>query len=339
MLQGAPMRFGKAAATTLLLALALAVAPAGARPPTCKVQRGDTLSSIAKRYDVSVRDLRRWNHLRKDRIRPGDKLHLRPATRLYTVRRGDTIAKIAKREGATSEDIIDLNPGLDDGKLRAGEVIEVPGGEVNGPAHPSKEKKRAARRGKRKKREPCPNKITRVPRHVGYRRAHSDAGWATAQTNRFLRRGFSYVLRRHKLAPRVEVLDASRKDLSPVGDHRSHQEGRDVDISYYQKICPRRGCPAITVPPKMLDVRRQWTLLRYWIKRDQVDMIFIDRGLQEKLYEYAKTHGTTDKQLDEWFQYPRKAGSQEGIIRHWPGHRNHLHVRFKTARGSAATCK
>ena len=330
------MRSGKLAATTLLVALALAVAPVEARPATCTVQRGDSLSSIAKRYGVSVTDLRRWNHLRKDRIRPGDRLHLRPATRLYKVKKGDTLAKIAKREGGTVEDIVDLNPGIDGGKLRAGEMIEVPGGEVNGPAHPSKEQKRAARRGKREK---CPNKITRVPKHVGYRRAHTNAGWATAQTNEFLRRGFSHVLSRHKLAPRVEVLDASLKDLGPVGDHRSHQQGRDVDISYYQKICPRRGCPSEVVSPRMLDVRRQWTLLRYWLKRDQVEMIFIDRGLQAKLYEYAKKRGAKKKQLDEWFQYPRPAGSQEGIIRHWPGHRNHLHVRFKTANGSAATCK
>lgn len=330
------MRFGKVAATTLLIALALAVTPLDARPATCTVQRGDSLSSIAKRYDVTVNDLRRWNHLRKDRIRPGDRLHLRPATRLYKVKKGDTLAKIAKREGGTVEDIVELNPGIDDGKLRAGETIEVPGGEVNGPAHPSKEAKRSARRGKR---ESCPNKITRVPKHIGYRRAHSDAGWATAQTNSFLRKGFSYLLSRHRLAPRVEVLDASRQDLGPVGDHRSHQEGRDVDISYYQKICPRKGCPAEVVSPDKLDVRRQWTLLRYWLKRDQVDMIFIDRGLQAKLYEYAKKHGTKKKQLDEWFQYPRAAGAQEGIIRHWPGHRNHLHVRFKTAKGSAATCK
>jgi LysM repeat protein len=326
------MRFGRPVARWLLLAVLLTASPLAARPARCTVRRGDTLSSIAKRYDVTIRDLRRWNHLRKDRIRPGDRLHLRPATRMYTVRRGDTLAKIAKREGASVDDILDLNPNLDAKSLRAGTEIEVPGGEVNGPAKPSKETKKGRRKGRKAGGGDCPTRIERVPAHVGYRRAHSDAGWATKKTNRLLKRGFDVVLRRHRLAPRVEVLDASRKDLGPVGDHRSHQEGRDVDISYYQKICPRRGCPAKTVKPSLLDARRQWTLFRYWLKRDEVEMIFVDHALAAELYDYAKRHGATKKQLDEWFQYPSKPGTHEGIIRHWPGHKDHLHVRFHAAK-------
>lgn len=335
------MRPGRTAALllapvlALVLTLVLNASPLSARPSRCTVRRGDTLSEIAKRYDVSVRDLRRWNHLRKDRIRPGDRLHLRPASRMYEVKRGDTLARIAKREGAAVDDILDLNPGLDAKSLRAGTEIEVPGGEVNGPAEPKRKKRRRSK--SETKRDDCPTRVTRVPRHVGYRRAHRAAGWATNKTNRLLKRGFDVVLRRHRLAPRVEVLDASRKDLGPVGDHRSHQEGRDVDISYYQKICPRRGCPGKTVAPNLLDTRRQWTLLRYWLKRGEVEMIFIDHALQAKLYDYAKRHGTTKRQLEEWFQYPRKPGTHEGIIRHWPGHKDHLHVRFVPAK--AGKCK
>ncbi len=38
------------------------------------VRRGDTLYSIARRYGVSVRRLKRWNRLRRNLIRPGQKL-------------------------------------------------------------------------------------------------------------------------------------------------------------------------------------------------------------------------------------------------------------------------
>jgi membrane-bound lytic murein transglycosylase D len=41
------------------------------------VRKGETLWSIAHRYHVSVGDLKRWNHLCGDDIRPGEKLRVR----------------------------------------------------------------------------------------------------------------------------------------------------------------------------------------------------------------------------------------------------------------------
>lgn len=38
------------------------------------VKRGDTLHSIAGKFDVDVVDLKRWNNMRKNRIQPGNKL-------------------------------------------------------------------------------------------------------------------------------------------------------------------------------------------------------------------------------------------------------------------------
>lgn len=40
------------------------------------VHRGETLSSIAHRYHVTVAELKRWNHLRGDTIRPGEELQV-----------------------------------------------------------------------------------------------------------------------------------------------------------------------------------------------------------------------------------------------------------------------
>lgn len=335
------------------LALVLAAGPALARPAVCTVRSGDTLTSIAKRYDVKVSDLRRWNRLRKDRIRPGDKLHLRPATRLYRIRKGETLSRIAKREGVTIQDVVELNPGLDPRKIREGQTITLPGGSP--AAEPGKspppekmekiEKKRTAKKkgGKPSSLEAlarsCPSLLGRVPKHIGYKRVHRDAAWATAQTNYAIKRGFDHMLRQHRLAPRVHVLDASRRDLGPCGDHRSHQSGRDVDITYYQKRCPRDGCPTRRVTPKQLDVRRQWTLVHYWLTHDDVQMMFVAHPLQGVLREYAKKRGFSEAKLNEWFQYPRPPGSQEGKIRHWSGHENHIHVRFSGPSGTGRSCR
>ena len=44
-----------------------------------KIRQGDTLSKIARAQGVKLEDLRRWNRLSGDTIRPGDLLRIRPA--------------------------------------------------------------------------------------------------------------------------------------------------------------------------------------------------------------------------------------------------------------------
>ncbi len=46
------------------------------RPQTHKVKRGETLFSIASRYGVDLKDLRKWNKLKNDRIQAGQALRL-----------------------------------------------------------------------------------------------------------------------------------------------------------------------------------------------------------------------------------------------------------------------
>ncbi|MBR5542553.1 MAG: M23 family metallopeptidase [Oscillospiraceae bacterium] len=49
----------------------------------------------------------------------------RHSTREYTIKSGDTISSIAKANGMTKEDLLDLNPSLRNGKLRAGRKVTV----------------------------------------------------------------------------------------------------------------------------------------------------------------------------------------------------------------------
>jgi membrane-bound lytic murein transglycosylase D len=43
-----------------------------------RVRRGDTLSKIARQFEVSVTDIRRWNKLPHDRIIAGESLEIYP---------------------------------------------------------------------------------------------------------------------------------------------------------------------------------------------------------------------------------------------------------------------
>lgn len=106
------------------------------------VRQGESLGSIAKRYGMSVPDLRRLNGLRNDMIRPGQRLLIRKGgphsertaqtgpgsdagSGYYVVQAGDTLWSIAQRHpGVTVDELRRLNDGLPNG-LKPGARIRV----------------------------------------------------------------------------------------------------------------------------------------------------------------------------------------------------------------------
>ncbi|MGD9160726.1 MAG: LysM peptidoglycan-binding domain-containing protein [Desulfobacteraceae bacterium] len=83
------------------------------KPVIYRVQSGDTLIEIARKYHVSTNSLRRLNNISGDRIYPGQKLRLRPSLtadgRTCIVRKGDTLSDIARQYGLSIRDLKDLN--------------------------------------------------------------------------------------------------------------------------------------------------------------------------------------------------------------------------------------
>jgi murein DD-endopeptidase MepM/ murein hydrolase activator NlpD len=76
---------------------------------TYKVQKGDTLSSIAKKYGISEDTIRWQNNLKSDSITVGDALQILPVTGVaYKVQAGDTIYTIAKKFGINAQGIVDF---------------------------------------------------------------------------------------------------------------------------------------------------------------------------------------------------------------------------------------
>ncbi|MDE1163507.1 MAG: LysM peptidoglycan-binding domain-containing protein [Acidobacteriaceae bacterium] len=64
----------------LIIPMAVATAPRGTQKYT--VRRSDTLVSIADRFDVTVEDLRRWNHLSSSSVRSGHTIYVAEPVRL-----------------------------------------------------------------------------------------------------------------------------------------------------------------------------------------------------------------------------------------------------------------
>ncbi len=117
-----------------------------------RIRRGETLISIARRYGVTVRQLRQWNGLRSNRIIAGKKLiiYLPGASRVawrskssrqrsaaspstaalkvvkHKVRRGETVASIARKYGTTPEQIRKYNRLDRSYRIYPGQILKVP---------------------------------------------------------------------------------------------------------------------------------------------------------------------------------------------------------------------
>ena len=101
------------------------------------VKRGDSLSSIAERFGVTVAQLREWNGIEADDINAGVRIAVDASasrrvskpevkTSTYTVKKGDGLGAIAERHGMTLQEIRELN-GLKDNNIQVGQKLKVTG--------------------------------------------------------------------------------------------------------------------------------------------------------------------------------------------------------------------
>lgn len=107
-----------------------------------RVRAGDTLSSIAGRFDVTSRAIKLENAMTKDQLRPGltikvpilEQLKLEarvsklpPGVVAHTVRRGEAFSTIHNRFGVSSVDLIGANPDLRSlDQIRVGQKLLIP---------------------------------------------------------------------------------------------------------------------------------------------------------------------------------------------------------------------
>ncbi len=99
------------------------------------VREGDTLSGIAKLYNVSTNTIIWANNLsRGSALQIGQTLTILPVTGVkYTVKKGDTIASIAKKFGGDATEIADFND-INNATFAVGAEILIPDGEIAAPA-------------------------------------------------------------------------------------------------------------------------------------------------------------------------------------------------------------
>ena len=104
-------------------------------PATSKVhlvKPGETFYSIARRYDVDLKTLSRYNpKVVPHRLKAGTELHIplddnRTAVSMqYTVQRGDTLSSIASHFAVPLSELKQHNPGIDPDRLYPGQKLLI----------------------------------------------------------------------------------------------------------------------------------------------------------------------------------------------------------------------
>ncbi len=104
------------------------------------IQNGDTISTIARRFGVSINTILWENNLKATSlIKPGMQLTVLPHSGVsHTVARGQTLGQIAKLYGVTNDEILKANNLTNPNQLTAGAKIIIPGGSQLASATPSR---------------------------------------------------------------------------------------------------------------------------------------------------------------------------------------------------------
>jgi murein endopeptidase len=152
--------------------------------------------------------------------------------------------------------------------------------------------------------------------------------WATADTVATLDKVLDQWAGRGHAQP-VLVGNMSAREGGRLEPHSTHQSGRDVDISYIQKLPAGEELNWREMTTSNLDAAETWKLLQLLRESGRVELVFIDRDVQKLLYDWArKQGGMSKKALGRWMEYPRSGPINSAFIQHVPGHVDHSHVRF-----------
>lgn len=318
------MRRGRAKIAAVRAALALCLllrvtAEAGAE--TYVVQRGETLEHVAAAHGCSVEAVMRANRLRTTLVRAGTEVEV-PACSLRTRARTRT-----PRDAGVSAPDSRSKPTSEDDKARAALAV------IDGAtwiAEPAPVRALPPVRGPRARFV----ETARMPDGgEGYLLRRPSRAYGEAHVIEHLRSSIAVV---RALYPDVHTLaigDISAQHGGKLDNHVSHQTGLDVDVGFYFRMVPEGYPDRFVGANANLDLEATWALVTAFARTASVDdgvsIIFLDYAVQRRLYDWAYERGTPDEDLASLLQYPRSKDTQVGLVRHWPNHADHLHVRFK----------
>ena len=303
---------------------------------------GEDLFEIAGRYDEAPRWLRKWNRLEAgDKARVGRRLNVRarrrpPARerRTYVAKPGDTVRSVAVAHGIRARALARLLRKKVDAPLEVDEAVEV-------WAEPTLMRWMSSPEGVAMQAAGIwgsygvgapddgylANAVAIPPSELWeIRFPHQVFGdsWAVQAAVEALTRfrdvsGYEGPLR---------VWSMSRRYGGEIAAHHSHRTGRDLDLKL-----PLRAdlSGTLAVRPEWIDAAATWHLIESLAQTRRVQEIFLDHEIQKLVESAAAELGVPEARRRELLSAPRPRLSKAGLVRHYEGHDDHIHVRFTCA--------
>lgn len=156
----------------------------------------------------------------------------------------------------------------------------------------------------------------------GYQLREEDHTYATPELIGALLDAIEGVREKYPNTCDLYIGDFSKPGGGWMSRHRSHQNGRDVDLGMYVKG-NRPLNTFLSMNEENLDAPKTWCLIENLLRSQRVQYIFLDKRIQNVLYDYALSEGVDPVYLERLF------GNVKGaIIQHVRNHHDHIHVRF-----------
>lgn len=241
----------------------------------------------------------------------------------YRVNEPMSVVQAAHRWGVALKSLLQLNPELTpQTQLKTGQILVA---DAYAPSAPVPYSRGKCNHGKI-------HHARLMPEGNGYfLRDYRPNSWGVDTTIQSLITVFDLYAQTYPDAHKINVGDLSRRRGGRIKPHKSHQSGRDVDFGFVHTVQKDNG-RFTRATASNLDVEKTWFLVESLARTGNVQVIYIDKFVQKQLYRYAADK-LTQEQREFFFSTPRHKNASHALLQHWPGHRNHFHVRFKCPQG------
>lgn len=159
-----------------------------------------------------------------------------------------------------------------------------------------------------------------------------DRGWGNSVMVELLTSfGLSYAQAYDSPNERLHVGDIAQRGGGQISGHASHQNGLDADLGYFHR--DHREAKAFDEKfvkngkvTANFDLERNWWALKWLYGTGRIDRIFVDREIKRYFCLHAPK-GEGNEALVR--------GEVLRLLRPWPEHDNHFHVRLECPAGNA----
>jgi len=302
-----------------------------------RLGQGETLESVATRYDVGIEEIVAANERRSD-FRKGDIIRLQPrkfvpprASKTIKSSERRTWEQVAQRHGVEGEALRRWNPRLAKrARVPSGATLTVwfDSGVTRFPYATDPEplpdfETRGAGYSIGKPHRGRIENAVQLPASDHYTIRFDRVAWGSSLAVRNIQRALAGFRRDSGYAGPLLIGGMSRKTGRRLRPHRSHQSGRDIDV----RLPAMSFATGYRLQANEIDWHATWMLVEAFVRTDAVQVIFLERKLFARLRSAAMRMGADDARIQQVMKR----------VRHSKGHTGHIHVRFVCA-PEAAQC-